>query len=113
MNGLKPRGKLLVVAASFEPLQISALSLLTGKAIAGWPSGSAIDSEETMAFSALTGVRPRIEKVPLEKAEGAFGKVMANRVRLRAVPIHVYEPGTWGPKEAYGMVPGGWFVAKE
>jgi propanol-preferring alcohol dehydrogenase len=87
VNGLKPRGKLLIVAAAFEPLQISALSLLSGKTIAGWPSGSAIDSEETMTFSALTGVRPRIEKFPLEKAEEAFGKVMSNRVRFRAVLV--------------------------
>jgi D-arabinose 1-dehydrogenase-like Zn-dependent alcohol dehydrogenase len=87
VGGLKPRGKLLIVAAAFEPLQIVALSLLTGKAVAGWPSGSAIDSEETMAFSALTHVRPRIEQFPLEKAEEAFGKAMANRVRFRAVLV--------------------------
>jgi D-arabinose 1-dehydrogenase-like Zn-dependent alcohol dehydrogenase len=87
LSGLKPRGKLLIVAAAFEPLQVQAVSLLSGKAIAGWPSGSAIDSEETMAFSALTGVRARIEKFPLEKAEEAFGKVMANRVRFRAVLV--------------------------
>jgi len=87
VNGLKPRGKLLIVAAAFEPLQVPALSLLSGKSIAGWPSGSPIDSEETMRFSALTGVRPRIEKFPLEKAEEAFGKVMSNRVRFRAVLV--------------------------
>ena len=87
VDGLKPRGKLLVVAAPLEPLQISALSLLSGKAIAGWPSGSAIDSEETMRFSASTGVRPRVERFPLEKAEEAFGEVMSNRVRFRAVLV--------------------------
>ena len=87
LNGLKPRGKLLVVAAAFEPLQVSALSLLSGKTIAGWPSGSAIDSEDTMRFSALTGVRPRIERFPLEEAEEAFAKVMSNRVRFRAVLV--------------------------
>lgn len=87
LTGLKPRGKLLIVAAPFEPLQIAAVSLLSGKTIAGWPSGSAIDSEETMAFSALAGIRPRIEKFPLEKAEEAFAKVMSNRVRFRAVLV--------------------------
>jgi D-arabinose 1-dehydrogenase-like Zn-dependent alcohol dehydrogenase len=85
IGGLKPRGKLLLVAGVAEPLQFSALSLFSGKSIVGWPSGSAIDSEETMTFSVLTGVRPRIEKFPLEKAEEAFGKVMSNRVRFRAV----------------------------
>ena len=85
VDGLKPRGKLLIVAAPFEPLAVSAFSLLSGKTIAGWPSGSSIDSEEAMSFSALTGVRPRIEKFKLEQAEEAFGKVMANKVRFRAV----------------------------
>ena len=87
IDGLKPRGKLLIVGAALEPLQLSVLSLLSGKTIAGWPSGSAIDSEETMKFSTLTGVRARIEKFPLEKAEEAFGKVMSNRVRFRAVLV--------------------------
>jgi len=87
INGLKPRGKLLVVAAAFEPMQVMTLGLLSGKTIAGWPSGSAIDSEETMAFSVLTKVRARIEKFPLERAEEAFNKVMENKVRFRAVLV--------------------------
>jgi len=87
VDGLKPRGKLLVVAAAFEPLQVSAIGLLSGKSIAGWPSGSAFDSEETVAFSALTGVRPRIERFALEQAEEAFAHVMANKVRFRAVLV--------------------------
>jgi propanol-preferring alcohol dehydrogenase len=85
VDGLKPRGKLLIVAAPFEPIQISAMGLLSGKTVAGWPSGSSIDSEETMAFSALANVRPRIEKFPLDQAEQAFAKVMSNKVRFRAV----------------------------
>ncbi|GAC1522239.1 MAG: hypothetical protein NVS3B10_22640 [Polyangiales bacterium] len=68
-------------------MQLSAFPLLSGKTVAGWPSGSSIDSEETMAFSALTGVRPRIEKFKLDQAEEAFGKVMGNKVRFRAVLI--------------------------
>jgi propanol-preferring alcohol dehydrogenase len=85
VEGLKPRGKLLIVAAPFEPLKISAFPLLSGKTVAGWPSGSSIDSEEAMAFSALTNVRPRIEKFKLDQAEQAFAKVMENKVRFRAV----------------------------
>lgn len=85
VDGLKPRGKLLIVAAPFEPMAVSAFSLLSGKTIAGWPSGSSIDSEEAMAFSALNNVRPRIEKFKLDQAEEAFGKVMSNKVRFRAV----------------------------
>ena len=87
VDGLKPRGKLLIVAAPFEPLNVSAFSLLSGKSVAGWPSGSAFDSEETITFSALSGVKPHIEKFPLEKAEEAFTKMMENKVRFRAVLV--------------------------
>src|SRR5256712_4882861 len=85
LDGLKPRGKLLIVAAPFEPLKVSALTLLSGKSIAGWPSGSAIDSEETVAFSVRAGVRPRVEVFKLEEAEQAYAKMIGNRVRFRAV----------------------------
>ncbi len=87
VGGLKPRGKLLIVAAPFTPVSVNAMGLLSGKAIAGWPSGSAIDSEDTMAFSALTGVRPRVETFKLEQAEQAFTHMMENRARFRAVLV--------------------------
>ncbi|MDP9036794.1 MAG: alcohol dehydrogenase [Myxococcota bacterium] len=85
LKGLKARGRLLVIAAPFEPMQVSAMGLLTGKTIAGWPSGTAIDSEETMAFSALAGVRPQVEAFKLAQAEQALAKVLENKVRFRAV----------------------------
>ncbi len=85
VDGLKIRGKLLIVAAPFEPLSISAFALLSGKTVAGWPSGSSLDSQETMSFSELAGIRPRIEKFKLDEANEAFGKVMENKVRFRAV----------------------------
>ena len=85
LGGLKPRGTLLVVAAPFDPMAVSVMALLSGKRIQGWPSGSAIDSEDTARFSALTGVRPRTETFPLEQAELAFARVMENKVRFRAV----------------------------
>jgi D-arabinose 1-dehydrogenase-like Zn-dependent alcohol dehydrogenase len=85
IEGLKPRGLLLLVAGPREPLGISGPALLSGKRIAGWPSGSSIDSEETMAFSVLTNVRARTEVFPFEQAEQAFAKVMENRIRFRAV----------------------------
>ena len=87
IDGLKPRGKLLLVAAPFEPLAVSAFSLLSGRTVAGWPSGSSIDSEETMSFSALTGVRPRTETFKLDQAEAALARVMENRIRFRGVLI--------------------------
>lgn len=86
-DGLKARGKLLLVAAAMEPLTVAPLDLLSGRTIAGWPSGSAIDSEDAMAFSALTGVRPRVETFELGRAEAADGKMMANKVRFRAVLV--------------------------
>ena len=87
MDGLKPRGKLLIVAAPHTPMTVNAAAMLSGKSIAGWPSGSSIDSEDTVVFSALTGVRPRIEKFALADAEKAFAHMMENRVRFRAVLV--------------------------
>jgi D-arabinose 1-dehydrogenase-like Zn-dependent alcohol dehydrogenase len=85
LDGLKSRGKLLIIAAPQGPVPLSAFSMLSGKTAAGWPSGTAMDSEETLNFSALSGVRPQIELFKLEQAEEAFAKVMENRVRFRAV----------------------------
>jgi alcohol dehydrogenase, propanol-preferring len=87
IGGLKPRGKLLLVGAPFEPLAVSAFALLSGRTIAGWPSGTAIDSEETMAFSKLAGIKARVETFPLERVEDAFATVMQNKVRFRAVLV--------------------------
>jgi D-arabinose 1-dehydrogenase-like Zn-dependent alcohol dehydrogenase len=85
IKGLKPRGTLLVVAAPAEPMPTSIFALLSGKRVVGWPSGSAIDSEETMTFSVLAGVRPRTEVFKLSQAEQALARVMENKVRFRAV----------------------------
>ena len=85
VRGLTARGTLMLVAAPAEPIAVSAFSLLSGRKIVGWPSGSAVDSEDTMRFSVLAGVKPRTEVFPLERAEEAFTKVMENRIRFRAV----------------------------
>jgi D-arabinose 1-dehydrogenase-like Zn-dependent alcohol dehydrogenase len=85
LNGLKSRGVLLIVGAPSEPLSTSVFPLLSGKRIVGWPSGSAYDSEETMAFSALSGVRPQVETFKLEQADQALARVLENKVRFRAV----------------------------
>ncbi len=85
VDGLKSRGKLVLVAAPFEPLKISGFGLLSGKSVAGWPSGSSIDSEEAMAFSALTGVKPRVEVFKLEQADEALQRTLEAKVRFRAV----------------------------
>jgi len=85
LDGLSSRGKLMLVAAAPDPFSVNAFAMLSGKQIHGWPSGSAIDSEDTLRFSALTNVRPQIERFPLEGANEAFAKVMDNTIRFRAV----------------------------
>jgi propanol-preferring alcohol dehydrogenase len=85
LNGLKPRGVLLIVAAARDSMSLPTAMLLSGKRIAGWPSGTPIDSEETVAFSVLSGVRPRTETMKLEQAEEAFARVMENKARFRVV----------------------------
>jgi D-arabinose 1-dehydrogenase-like Zn-dependent alcohol dehydrogenase len=85
INGLSSRGKLMIVAAAHDPMSFGALPLLSGKMIHGWPSGSAVDSEDTMRFSALTNVRPHIERFSLAQANEGWAKVMDNSIRFRAV----------------------------
>lgn len=86
MDGLVRGGKLLVVGVGPEPLSINPLQMvIPRKAVQGWPSGTAMDSEETLAFSAQTGVRPMIEKYPLEKAAEGYEQMMSGRARFRAV----------------------------
>jgi len=85
LGGLRERGKLMLVAAAPDPFSVNALAMLSGKQVHGWPSGTAIDSEDTLRFSAQTGVRPQIERFPLEGANEAFAKVMDNTIRFRAV----------------------------
>jgi D-arabinose 1-dehydrogenase-like Zn-dependent alcohol dehydrogenase len=85
IDGLSGRGKLMLVAAAPDPFSVNAFAMLSGKQVHGWPSGTAIDSEDTMRFSALTDVRPQIERFPLEGANEAFAKVMDNTIRFRAV----------------------------
>lgn len=86
VDGLSRNGKLLMVAATPEPMQVSSFQLLMGrKSIAGWPSGTAIDSEDTLNFSVLSDVKPQIEKYPLEKANEAYEKMITNKARFRVV----------------------------
>jgi len=86
LGGLGLNGKLLILGASFEPLQVNTLPMIGQRqSIAGWPSGSSMDSEDTLAFSALTGVRPMTEAYPLERAAEAYERMMSNQARFRVV----------------------------
>ena len=86
VDGLGPSGKLLVIGADQNPLTITPLQLIgPRRSILGWPSGTAKDSEDTMQFSALTGVRPMIERFPLEKAADAYERMISGKARFRVV----------------------------
>lgn len=84
-GGLRPNGRLLVVGASMEPIPVPAAMLIGGsKTIAGHASSTSIDSEDTLRFSVLSGVRPMIETVPLERDAEANEK-MTSDARFRMV----------------------------
>jgi D-arabinose 1-dehydrogenase-like Zn-dependent alcohol dehydrogenase len=86
VGGLGVDGALLVLGAPADPLEINAGLLVGGRrSIKGWPSGTSIDSEDTLAFSALTGVRPMTEVFPLERAAEAYERMMSGNARFRAV----------------------------
>ena len=86
VDGLGVDGKLVLVGASPEPFAVSSFQLLMArKSIAGWPSGTAKDSEDTLKFAAANGVRPMIETFPLELAADGYEHMMSGKVRFRSV----------------------------
>ena len=86
VDGLGPDGKLVIVGAGLEPLSITPLQLIfTRRTVRGWPSGTAKDSEDTLQFSSLSGVRPMIERYPLEKVAQAYDQMISGRARFRVV----------------------------
>jgi D-arabinose 1-dehydrogenase-like Zn-dependent alcohol dehydrogenase len=86
MAGLKPRGKLVVVGASPDPIAVSTSTLLFGtRTIQGEFIGTPIDSEDTLKFSSRQSVRPMTERVPLERAPEAYARMMRNEARFRMV----------------------------
>jgi D-arabinose 1-dehydrogenase-like Zn-dependent alcohol dehydrogenase len=86
LGGLGVNGKLIVIGVSGEPLEVPLLPLLSGRqSIQGWPGGSSIDSQDTMSFSALSGVRSMNEVFPLEQAAEAYELMMSGKARFRAV----------------------------
>jgi D-arabinose 1-dehydrogenase-like Zn-dependent alcohol dehydrogenase len=86
LGGLGASGKLVVLGAAFDPIPLVPASLIMRRqSILGWPSGRSIDSEDTLRFSALSGVRPMIESYPLEKASDGYEQMMSGRARFRVV----------------------------
>lgn len=86
-GGLGRRGKLLVIGADVSaPLEIPSVGLIMGsKSVQGWASGTPSDSEDTLRFAVLTGVRPMIEKFPLEKAGEAYARLTSGHAQFRVV----------------------------
>ena len=86
VNGLSVDGKLLVVGATAEPIEVSPLSLiLARRSISGWPSGTSSDSQDTLRFSVLSQIRPMIETFPLDQAPQAYARMMSGKARFRVV----------------------------
>jgi D-arabinose 1-dehydrogenase-like Zn-dependent alcohol dehydrogenase len=86
VDGLGIDGRLVVLGADADPIPVSPLQiLLARKGVVGWPSGTSIESEDTMKFSVLTNVRPMIETMPLEQAPEAYEKMMSGAARFRMV----------------------------
>ena len=86
VGGLGPGGKLIVVGVPDKQFEVNAVQLLMGRrSILGWPSGTGMDSEDTLNFSALTGIKPMIETYTLERAAEAFDRMMSGKARFRVV----------------------------
>lgn len=86
VDGLAANGTLLVVAAPGEPIAVNVAMLIAKRvSVRGWPSGTATDSEDTLRFSVLAGVRPLIERYPLARANEAYQQMISGKARFRAV----------------------------
>lgn len=86
VGGLRPRGRMVVVGASADPMQIPPFALIPGStAVVGHASGTSKDSEDTLRFSVLQDVRPKIETYPLERAAEGYARMMSGDARFRVV----------------------------
>jgi D-arabinose 1-dehydrogenase-like Zn-dependent alcohol dehydrogenase len=86
LGGIGINGKLILVGNPDQPIETAGRLLIAGRrSISGWPSGSPIDSQDTLAFCALSGIRPMTEVFPLERAAEAYERMMSGKARFRAV----------------------------
>jgi propanol-preferring alcohol dehydrogenase len=86
LGGMGINGRTVLVGNPDQPLEITARLLIAGRrSISGWPSGSPIDSQDTLAFCALTGIRPMTEVFPLERAPEAYERMLSGKARFRVV----------------------------
>jgi len=86
IDGLGPNGKLMVIGATFDPIEVTPPQLIFGsRTIQGWAAGTPADSEDTLRFAELSGVRPMIETYPLEKAAEGYARMMSGNAQFRVV----------------------------
>jgi D-arabinose 1-dehydrogenase-like Zn-dependent alcohol dehydrogenase len=86
IDGLAPNGKLLVVGVTFDPIEVTPVQLISKvRTIQGWEAGTPADSEDTLRFAELTGVRPMIEVYPLERASEAYARARSGHAQFRVV----------------------------
>jgi D-arabinose 1-dehydrogenase-like Zn-dependent alcohol dehydrogenase len=86
LGGLAVNGKLVMIGVSDESIEVPpALFILGRRSLVGWPAGTSMDSQDTLAFSVLTGVRSMNEVFPLERAPEAYERMMSGKARFRAV----------------------------
>jgi D-arabinose 1-dehydrogenase-like Zn-dependent alcohol dehydrogenase len=86
VDGLGPNGKLIVIGAAFDPIEVTPIQLIMGsRTIQGWAAGTASDSEDTLRFSELSGVRAMIETYPLEQAAEAYARMLSGDAQFRVV----------------------------
>jgi D-arabinose 1-dehydrogenase-like Zn-dependent alcohol dehydrogenase len=86
LGGLAVNGKLIMIGVSEEPVEVPpALYVIGRRSLVGWPAGTSIDSQDTLSFSVMSGVRPMTEVYPLERAGEAYEQMISGRARFRAV----------------------------
>jgi len=88
LDGLGIDGTLLVVGASPEPIEVTPFHVISPRTgVRGWPSGTSVDSEDTLRFSALTGVEAMVETFPLTRAKDAYERMLSGKARFRVVIV--------------------------
>src|SRR5947199_8020894 len=86
IDGLGPNGKLMVIGATFDPIEVTPIQLISGsRTIQGWAAGTSADSEDTLHFAELKGVRPMIETYQLEQEAEAYARMLSGKAQFRVV----------------------------
>jgi D-arabinose 1-dehydrogenase-like Zn-dependent alcohol dehydrogenase len=86
IDGLAPNGKLVLIGATFDPIEVAPAKLISGsKTIQGWSAGTPADPEDSLRFAEISGVRPMIETFPLEKVAEAYARMLSGRAQSRVV----------------------------